>query len=163
MTSTPHCGFCGRYRGPTEEPHPDSDSCPHAKAHADPNPDNTLREAIQATCAGDSVCLLGWNPAYPAFKTVYNTRTWLETQNMETESNDGHKKYDTAYFKKTIWATSNPHNIDDTHHRIEYDPTTQSLIDWYTVTDEAKEHGAAPFKTYIRRDDPDVSFFGASR
>lgn len=163
MSLSNTCDYCGRCRGRTEEPHPDHESCPHAENHDDRNSDKTLLEAVQATCAGNSVCLFGWNVSYTAFKTVFETNARLGTLDTSAENYEGHVKYDTAYFKKTILATGNPQKVGGKYQRIEFDPTSESLITWYTVTDESEERNAAPFGTYIRKDDPDISFFGASR
>lgn len=154
------CDFCGRCRESGESPHPNHDSCPFEKNHKSEN--ETLLESIQFTSARNSVCLFGWNRSYPAFKTVFKTRTWLDTFDTSTESYEGHEKYETSYFKKTIWATSNPHQVDSKYYRIEYDPTTESLIEWYSITDETETEGTGSFEAYLRKDDPDVSFFGST-
>lgn len=154
------CDFCGRFRETGEEPHPGHDSCPFAENHK--SSDETLVESIQATRTGNSVCLFGWNRAYPSFKTVFKTESRLDTFDSSTERFEGHEKYETSYFTKTIWATSTPHDMDAKYSRIEYDPTTESLIEWYTITDDAETKGTGPFETYMRKDRSDVSFFGAT-
>lgn len=162
MNWTIVCDFCGRPGEDGDDPHPGHDSCPYEHDHTKHNSTETLRESIQNTRAGNSVCLFGWNKAYPAFKTVFKTRSWLTTFDTSEGKFEGHEKYDTSYFKKTIWATGNPHKTDAKYKRIEYDPTRESLIDWYTVTEGAEKPGSGSFETFIRKDDSDVSFFGST-
>lgn len=160
MRYTVSCDFCGRCRGGGEDPHPGYESCPFEEDHKDSN--ETLLESIQYTSARNSVCLFGWNASYPSFRTVFKTRTWLDTFDTSHDNYEGHERYDASYFKKTIWATGNPHDVDSNYHRIEYDPTAESLIDWYSITDESETKGTGSFGTYLRKDDPDVSFFGST-
>lgn len=161
MASNEFCGFCGQLPETGMDPHPNHDSCPFEDNHKQHDPNDSLVEAIQKTTSRNSICLSGWSGSYPVFRTVYETRTWLPTTDTSTGSYEGHEKYDTSYFKKTIWATSNLYDFE-TYFRIEYDPTTDSLIDWYAVTGDSEEQGDGSFGAYIRKDDPDVSFFGST-
>lgn len=154
------CEFCGRCTPNADDPHPSHDSCPFEAEHK--NDSETLLESIQLTRAQNSIALRSWNRSHPAFKTVFKTRSWLETFDKSTDQYDGHEKYDTSYFKKTIWATSNLYELESEYYRIEYDPTTESLIEWYYIADESEPSGSGSFESYLRKDDPDVSYFGST-
>ena len=155
------CDSCGRYRGPKTKPHPNHESCPFKADHEGLNSDDTLREAIQKTCAQNSVSLMGWSSSYPLFRTVIKTRTWLVTEDTPTENDNRAESYNTSYFKKTILATNDLSDLDS-YYRIEYDPTTESLITWYTVTDDQETEATGSFRKFIRSDNSDVSYFGAT-
>lgn len=104
---------------------------------------------------------MGWNSSYPLFKTVFKTQSKLVTEDTSTENYGGNERYDTSHFKKTIWATGNLYELSSCS-RIEYDPTTDSLITWYTVTDDGDKEASGSFGKFIRSDNPDVSYFGAT-
>lgn len=161
MAPSQFCSFCGRYRESPTGPHPDHDSCPYEADHQGKNASNTLLEAIQRTTARDSVALYGWNSSYPSFKTVFKTRSWLATTTTSTEHHEGNEKYETSYFRKIIWVTSNLYDFEN-YSRIEYDPTSESLITWFTVRGNSEKVATSPFWMYLRMEDPDISYFGAS-
>jgi hypothetical protein len=104
---------------------------------------------------------MGWNSSYPLFRTVIKTRSWLLTEDPSTANDDGTASYDTSCFKKTIWATT---DLSDPNSccRIEYDPTTDSLITWYTVTDDQETEASGSFGTFIGSDNSDVPYVGAT-
>ncbi len=51
---------------------------------------------------------------------------------------------------------------EGTFYRIEYDPGSRSLIDWYKVTGGSSELVTAEFRSFLHMDAGDVSFFGAT-
>ncbi|MFD1513431.1 hypothetical protein [Halomarina rubra] len=155
-----HCRYCGRLPLSGDDPHFAGDTCPFEHAHEKHGGGDTLLEAVQKTAARNSVCLLGWCGSYPLYRTVFKTRSWLETFDTGKGEFEGHERYDTTYFRKTIWATSNVHQSSK-YSRIEYDPTKESLITWYDVENGSETEGSGAFDTYIRSDKPDISFFGS--
>lgn len=161
MATYSFCDFCGRYRAPKTNPHPNHESCPFKTDHKEVNSDDTLREAIRKTSAQNSVSLMGWSSSYPLFRTVIKTRSWLVTKDRSTANYEGTESYDPSHFKKTLWATNNLFELDN-YYRIEYDPTRDSLITWYTVTEDDEQEATGSFGKFIRSDNPDVSYFGAT-
>lgn len=157
------CEFCGRYREYEAEPHSNHETCPYAGNHEllQENhiyPDDTLLSAIENTEPGHSVSLRGWCRSYPLFRTVVETRTWVPSDSASTPVERGLEAPTPSYWKKTIWTTGNKGDL----YRIEYDPTSPSLIEWYELTDDSERKQETPFETYMRVESADVSFFGST-
>jgi hypothetical protein len=156
------CNFCGRYRE-QGDPHSDQETCPYASSHEllkdnQIYPDDTLFEAIKNVVSGNSVMLRGWCSNYPLFRTVVETRTWVPSDSASTPIERGTESPATSYWKKTIWTASNNESI----YRIEYDPASPSLIEWYELTEDAETQQHTGFGIFARKESSDVSFFGSS-
>lgn len=157
------CDFCGRYRPQSATPHPDCERCPYRSNHeflddSQDYPDETLVEAIRNTVPGNSVALRGWNSGYPLFRTVFETRGWTPSESTTTTMARGFESPDVPYWRKTIWTMSD----HETLYRIEYDPASPSLVDWYEVTEESETQQPDEFEAFARKESSDISYFGAS-
>lgn len=157
------CDFCGRFRDESDDPHQDRESCPYKTSHDilqrnQSYPDDTLFEAVANTVPGDSISLRAWGQSYPVFRPVYECRTWIPTSQGKTPVDRGTEVDVQSYWKKSIWTRGK----DDTLHCIEYDPSTQSLIDWYTVTETGRTKQSGQFGVFLRMESPDVSYFGST-
>lgn len=148
------CHQCGYLGQSGADPHPDRDSCPFDDPTLyDSSPDGSLLEAIKNTIPSNSVALRGWGESYPVFRTVAATRMWVPTSDDCTVDNPA----DGPYWKKEIKTVPN----DGAFYRIEYDPNSPALIEWYKETDGSREFLSSDFRAYLRNESANVSYFGA--
>jgi hypothetical protein len=103
---------------------------------------------------------MGWGATYPIYRTVIKRRSWLAKSTPETPDDEATESYEMSCFKKTISATDDLSDPDG-YFRIEYDPTTESLMTWHFMSDETEE-ASGMFAKFLRSDNPDASYFGAT-